>query len=218
MLSPCLPSTLPHQVDPTGDMIPGCCPEGITSFCNSTAQLAAQRGSCNALLSDTPYRVSFYTNTTGSYGNTKLLFDISQVGPVTPVLNSDCLNTDLAVLQLYIDPLAMGAVTSVMLGNQQLTYAIKLDGSQTPFFEIPMGLLPSVGGRLEVDLSSKWTPSQVCSLKVGDNSVCRYVMEGMWTGSHFMCCSVGDARVADAGLPLVRLLWPDGQPKTPYGR
>lgn len=78
-----------NPLPPAGELIPGCCPEGVVQFCSQQITSA-----CNPYLSDTPYRLEFASNaTTGT--KTFVNFDLK---PVTmgPQLGAvDCSQTDV---------------------------------------------------------------------------------------------------------------------------
>lgn len=182
------------QADPSGDLVPGCCPQGVTSFFQD--EIAS---SCNTRISDTPYRMFYSGNTTGKT-ITKISFTIDQPMPVMPTGNSDCVDMDLAVLRLYLDPLAASAVKTVQINKQNHNFAIKYEG-QT-YLEVQSGMLPSVAAQMDVGLTGVWTGDQVCNFKTSGSSVCSYVLEGKMVAGQYACCNTGDLLMSTVSQPV----------------
>lgn len=91
----------PKQIKDTccaGELVPGCCPEGVVQFCKE--QISS---TCNPRLSDTPYRVEFVSNAT--VGDlTKLKFMVFPVSLGPQLGTPDCSQTDIAQVRLCDSP------------------------------------------------------------------------------------------------------------------
>lgn len=89
VMQPCgLTWTYPYTC--TGDLYPACCPEGVVRFSKQAAS------TCNAHISDTPYRMHYMGNNTLGRNTTVVRFMVSPVAIGPQLGSTDCSNTDVA--------------------------------------------------------------------------------------------------------------------------
>ena len=99
-----------------------CCPEGVVRFAAQQVQ-----GTCNARLSDSPWRIKYVSNSAGtSMSTVEFALEFANVGSQ---LSSDCGSTPVDEVKLYINPGRAAALQNVLVDSKSVPVIIKNDPS-----------------------------------------------------------------------------------------
>ncbi|KAG2498618.1 hypothetical protein HYH03_003366 [Edaphochlamys debaryana] len=183
----------PMEVLTPDEKTAGCCPEGVVSFCSEKI-----KGTCNPRLSDSPFRLA-YVNATSPTGirTTAVTFNVTAQTPSNPIGTPDCTRMSLQSVKLYITAEAAAKVASVTLNGLAAAYSVKKDAAGDYIDAAVPGSRPGTG-IWTVNLSERFSGTDVCAYQVGQFTVCNYVLNG----NNGQCCTMGDAPVTTMKLPF----------------
>lgn len=183
------------------ERVAGCCPEGVVQFCSEQIS-----GTCNPRLSDSPYRLSFVsTQQFTGQRTTTVTFQVTQQAVTNPLFNTtvpalpDCSSMSLQSVKLFVSADAAARVAQVAFNGVTAAYTVGKDATGNFISAAVPGSRTGVGSWV-VTLSERFEKEQVCSLKVGQFSVCNYV----FNGQSGLCCSMGDVAVTETQLPRIQ--------------
>ncbi len=176
----------PSLMLPPDDRTPGCCPEGVVSFCSERI-----KGTCNPRLSDSPYRLR-YLNSTQLLRTTMVAFQVftkpvsHPIGPKEGL--PDCSNMMLGSWKLYLSDAAADKFVQMSYNGITVETSKGRDAAGW-YIESDIPGSRSGTGNWVLTLDERFDDVDVCGYNVGQFSVCNFVFNSKFG----TCCTMGDA-------------------------